>query len=101
MARAIENASGSDDGIAEIQAANSRFHRLILDAAGSQRLKTILETMIDMPIITRSFFLYEPDDLLRSLSHHRDIAMAVELHNGDLAEQLMPRYTCSSPINAS
>ncbi|MGE8454939.1 MAG: GntR family transcriptional regulator [Pseudomonadales bacterium] len=89
MARAIENASGSDDGIAEIQAANSRFHRLILDAAGSQRLKTILETMIDMPIITRSFFLYEPDDLLRSLSHHRDIAMAVELHNGDLAEQLM------------
>ena len=89
MARAMENASGADDGIAEIQAANSRFHRLILDAAGSQRLKTILETMIDMPIITRSFFLYEPDDLLRSLSHHRDIAMAVELHNGDLAEQLM------------
>ena len=89
MARAIANASGADDGIAEIQAANSRFHRLILDAAGSQRLKTILETMIDMPIITRSFFLYEPDDLLRSLSHHRDIAMAVELHNGDLAEQLM------------
>jgi DNA-binding GntR family transcriptional regulator len=61
----------------------------MLDAAGSQRLKTILETMIDMPIITRSFFLYEYEDLLRSLQHHRDIAMAVELHDGDLAEQLM------------
>ncbi|KAI3591747.1 hypothetical protein D9X30_3272 [Cupriavidus sp. U2] len=89
MARAIANSGGSDDGIVEIQAANSRFHRLMLDAAGSQRLKTILETMIDMPIITRSFFLYEQDDLLRSLQHHRDIAMAVELHDGDLAEQLM------------
>lgn len=89
MAQAIANADGSDDGIAEVQAANSRFHRLMLDAAGSQRLKTMLETMIDMPIITRSFFLYERDDLHRSLQHHRDIAMAVELHDGDLAEQLM------------
>ncbi|MWL91524.1 GntR family transcriptional regulator [Cupriavidus sp. SW-Y-13] len=89
MAAAIANAGNSDDGIAEVQAANSRFHRLMLDAAGSQRLRTMLETMIDMPIITRSFFLYEHEDLLRSLQHHRDITMAVELHDGDLAEQMM------------
>ncbi|CAG2139376.1 GntR family transcriptional regulator [Cupriavidus plantarum] len=89
MAGAIEGARDSESGIEAVQAANSRFHRLLLDAAGSQRLKTILETMIDMPIITRSFFLYEYADLLRSLQHHRDIAMAVELHDGDLAEQLM------------
>lgn len=89
MATAIERAGIEEEAIADVQAANSRFHRLLVDAAGSQRLKTMLETMIDMPIITRSFFLYERDDLLRSLQHHRDIAMAVELGNGDLAEQLM------------
>lgn len=89
MARAIDQTEVSQDAIAEVQAANSRFHRMLLDAAGSQRLKTMLETMIDMPIITRSFFLYERDDLLRSLQHHRDITLAVELGNGDLAEQVM------------
>ncbi|WP_444633483.1 GntR family transcriptional regulator [Cupriavidus oxalaticus] len=89
MAGAIERAGVSEEAIADVQAANSRFHRLLVDAAGSQRLKSMLETMIDMPIITRSFFLYERDDLLRSLQHHRDITMAVELGNGDLAEQLM------------
>ena len=89
MALAIRNAGKTEDGIAEVQAANSRFHRLLLEAAGSHRLQVMLETMIDMPIITRSFFLYEPDDLLRSLQHHKDIAMAVELHDGDLAERLM------------
>src|SRR3546814_6238704 len=53
------------------RSANSAFHHLLLDAAGSQCLKSILETMIDMPIITRSFFLYDVEDLQRSLQHHR------------------------------
>lgn len=89
MASAIKRAAKSREAIADVQAANSKFHRLLLVAAGSQRLRAMLETMIDMPIITRSFFLYEQDDLLRSLQHHRDIAMAVRLGNGDLAEQMM------------
>src|SRR3546814_16340892 len=66
------------------RSANSAFHHLLLDAAGSQCLKSILETMIDMPIITRSFFLYDVEDLQRSLQHHKDLVMALELRNGDL-----------------
>lgn len=89
MAKAIKSVSKESNAIAEIQAANSAFHRLILDAAESQRLKSTLETMIDMPIITRSFFLYEIEDLQRSLQHHKDLVMAIEWKNGDLAEQIM------------
>lgn len=89
MARGIEALSKGDNAITEIQAANSAFHRILLEAAGSQRLKSMLETMIDMPVITRSFFLYDVEDLRRSLQHHRDLVMAVELKNGDLAEQIM------------
>ncbi|PLC51357.1 GntR family transcriptional regulator [Pollutimonas subterranea] len=89
MARGIEALSKDKNAITEIQAANSAFHRILLEAAGSQRLKSMLETMIDMPVITRSFFLYDVEDLERSLQHHRDLVMAVELRNGDLAEQIM------------
>ncbi|OWT64129.1 GntR family transcriptional regulator [Candidimonas nitroreducens] len=89
MARAID-AMGEDSGaINAIQAANSTFHHLLLDAAGSQRLRMMLETMIDMPIITRSFFLYDQEDLRRSLQHHKDLLMALSLKQGDLAEQIM------------
>lgn len=89
MAAVIEAGAKGDDAIAEIQAANSAFHRLLLEASGSNRLKSMLETMIDMPVIVRSFFLYELDDLRRSLHHHQDIVLAMELHNGELAAQLM------------
>src|SRR3546814_10726802 len=89
MAKAIEATRKDNSAITEVQTANSAFHHLLLDAAGSQRLKSILETMIDMPIITRSFFLYDVEDLQRSLQHHKDLVMALELRNGDLAEQIM------------
>ena len=89
MAQGVEAVGKDNDAIGELQAINSAFHRLLLETAGSQRLKSMLETMIDMPIITRSFFLYDIEDLQRSLQHHRDLVMAVELKNGDLAEQIM------------
>ncbi|WP_353149405.1 GntR family transcriptional regulator [Pollutimonas bauzanensis] len=89
MAQGVEAVGKDNAAIGELQAINSAFHRLLLETAGSQRLKSMLETMIDMPIITRSFFLYDIEDLQRSLQHHRDLVMAVELKNGDLAEQIM------------
>src|SRR5690606_34547993 len=89
MECAINAISAGEDAVVEVQSANSAFHRLVLDAAGSQRLTSMLETIIDMPIITRSFFLYEVDDLRRSLQHHKDLVLALQLGHGDLAEQIM------------
>lgn len=77
------------DGIADVQAANSSFHRALLDATGSPRLRAILDTIIDMPIIVRSFFLYAPDELEQSLHHHRDLTLAVQARDGELARQVM------------
>lgn len=92
MEAAIETIKTGGDAIIEVQAANSAFHRLMVDAAGSARLKGMLGTLIDMPIITGSFFLYDLDDLRRSLLHHQDMVVALRLKNGDLAEQLMSAH---------
>ncbi|MDO5625760.1 MAG: GntR family transcriptional regulator [Pseudomonadota bacterium] len=87
MAAAIE--AGGYDAIARIQEANKAFHHALLDHAGSPRLRTILDTMIDMPIIVRSFYLYTPEELLQSLHHHQDLTLAAEARDGELARQVM------------
>ncbi|KAK42712.1 hypothetical protein BG58_39435 [Caballeronia jiangsuensis] len=49
-------------------------------------------TLIDMPVITRSFFLYSAPDFARSLQQHEDIAYAVRTHDGQLASNLMESH---------
>ncbi|MDI7047772.1 FCD domain-containing protein, partial [Escherichia coli] len=68
------------------------FHMHLLDCAKSQRLKSMLVTLIDMPVITRSFFLYSAPDFARSLQQHEDIAYAVQTHDGQLACNLMESH---------
>ena len=72
-----------------VQDANRAFHHTLLEASGSQRLINMLGTMIDMPVITRSFQLYSRSDMEQSLHHHRDLTMAVAAKDGDLAKQVM------------
>ena len=87
MAAAIDDGGG--DAIEQIQQANRNFHRTLLDYSGSPRLRAFLETMIDMPIIVRSFFLYTPAELEQSLHHHQDLTLAVEARDGEMARQVM------------
>lgn len=77
------------DGIAQVQSANRDFHHALIEASGSPRLKSMLATMIDMPIIKRSFYIYTPEELVQSLHHHRDLAIAVRARDGELARQVM------------
>lgn len=91
MACAIEMV-GREDGqlaIGRVQEANRMFHHALLDHAGSPRLRSMLDTMIDMPIIVRSFFLYERAELEQSLHHHKDLTLAAQARDGELARQVM------------
>ncbi|MEI2416428.1 GntR family transcriptional regulator [Orrella sp. JC864] len=71
------------------QAANRVFHQTLLRASGSHRLRAILETMIDMPIVVRAFHLYSRDEMLQSLGHHQELAAAVRERDGALAHEIM------------
>lgn len=81
--------SDTPDMASRVQDANRAFHHTLLEASGSQRLINMLGTMIDMPVITRSFQLYSRSDMKQSLHHHRDLTMAVAAKDGDLAKQVM------------
>ena len=77
------------DGIHPIQQANHEFHNALLVAAKSPRLRTTLETMIDMPIVMRSFFVATSAELQQSLRQHEDITAAIEAADPELARQTM------------
>jgi DNA-binding GntR family transcriptional regulator len=87
MAAAI--ARGDDQAIAVIQATNRDFHQTLLAFAGAPRLRSMLDALIDMPIVVRSFFLYSPAELAQSLHHHRDITYAARLRDGELGRRAM------------
>ena len=82
-------ARGGADMPARVQDINSQFHRAILEACGSARLRGLLGSIIDMPVIVRSFFISTPADMRQSLQHHQDLAAAVEARDGTLARQTM------------
>lgn len=72
-----------------LQVINSKFHRALLDASGSPRLRSMLDGLIDMPIVIRSHFISTLQDKRQSLQHHRDLASAVRAGDGELAKQVM------------
>lgn len=82
-------ARGGEDTAGQMQEINSQFHRAILEASGSPRLRGMLAGLIDMPVVIRSYFISRPPDLLQSLQHHRDLAAAVRIGSPELARDLM------------
>jgi DNA-binding GntR family transcriptional regulator len=72
-----------------IQQANRAFHAVLLEHCGSPRLRTILELMIDIPIIVRSFYLSDRAELDQSLTHHEELTRAAAMKDGELAQDVM------------
>jgi DNA-binding GntR family transcriptional regulator len=87
MAAAV--ARGGPDMASTLQSINSRFHRTILEASGSPRLKQLLAGIIEMPVIVRSFFVSTRADLQQSLQHHKDVTAAIASGDGEVAAQAM------------
>lgn len=85
-------AKGGPAMAARLQDVNSEFHHAILEASGSPRLRMLLASLIDMPVVVRSFFISTPQDMAQSLQHHRDLAAAVEAGDGELARQVMQMH---------
>ncbi len=81
--------SGKDDRIARVQAANNRFHHLMVEAAHSGRLKAMLANFLDTPIMIGSFYFYSDQEMLNSVEHHRQIVQAIRSRNHAYAEQAM------------
>jgi DNA-binding GntR family transcriptional regulator len=73
-------------GLSEL---NSRFHRCIVDAADSPRLATMLATVVQIPLVVRTFVRYSPEALSRSMGHHRELTAALSAGAAEWAGAVM------------
>ena len=60
-----------------LAAANARFHRIVIDAARSDHLAKLITLAMDAPLTLRIFGRYTPEEVGRSMRHHREVVDAL------------------------
>lgn len=71
---------------------NAVFHQTIAEAAGNQRLITMLNQIVAVPLQFRSFYWYQPEQRQISNFFHRSILNALRLGDGDRARAMMREH---------
>jgi DNA-binding GntR family transcriptional regulator len=71
---------------------NRRFHRTIIEAAGSRRLTETLARLVEQPIILRTAFAYSRDDALISHHQHEDLIRAMTQRDSEWAKATMTAH---------
>jgi DNA-binding GntR family transcriptional regulator len=78
--------------ITDFEEINRNFHRTVLDNAGSPRLRAMLNTILEIPKTASIFRIYTHQQFEQNLNHYRDLTLAIESSDGDLAFQIMQSH---------
>lgn len=68
---------------------NRRFHTILTEAAGSDRVRLMLSRIVAPPIVRKTALLYDRDKMLRSHRDHIELAAALESRDPAWAEAVM------------
>lgn len=75
--------------VADLVAENVRFHAVVLAAAGSDRLSGMVEKVVQLPLVYRSYHWYSPEQKLISEHYHRQLTAALTARDAERAERVM------------
>lgn len=91
LASDIEKAAfgGAEPDYVGITELNNRFHSLIVAAADNQRLVSLIVTLVEIPLVVRTFARFDRKAMERSVSHHFDLVEAIAGGNADWAVAVM------------
>src|SRR5262249_43406857 len=78
--------------VSDLVQENLAFHTLILEAAGSERLESIVRMVTDLPLVYRSYIWYSPEQRKISLHYHQQLTRALESRDGERAELVMKEH---------
>ena len=81
---------------ADLARLNAEFHALIVTASGSGRLGETLATVVQMPLVLRTYQRYTPEALARSHAHHHEIVDALRARDGTWAESVMRSHVLAA-----
>lgn len=75
---------------------NDEFHGIVRAAAASKRLQSMLNSVVQLPLIVRTIHRYSHEDLARSEGHHRELAAALRAGDGPWAESVMRSHVLAA-----
>lgn len=68
---------------------NNEFHALVLASTANESLSSLLNGVLGLPLVRRTFLRYSARDLERSVEHHRQLIEALRRRDAPLAEMIM------------
>lgn len=71
-------ASQAHDRADRIALCNAEFHTIILQAGRNRRLSALLNSVVQTPLVNRTFRRYDDAAMARSMAHHRELVDAFE-----------------------
>jgi DNA-binding GntR family transcriptional regulator len=71
---------------------NRRFHAIIVDAAKSDRLASMLARLIEQPVLLRTALQYDRENLMRSHHEHEELLAAFSRRDRDWAQAVMTSH---------
>ena len=80
---------GRPSDVDKLTELNNTFHRAVLDGANNTRLTGVIASVIQLPLVWRTFSRYSPEALRRSLAHHHELVAALTAGDPDWAESVM------------
>ena len=75
---------------------NGEFHRTLCEAAESPRLARALASILDAPLMQRTFRLYTVEELGRSALHHLEVVDALTARDPEWAAAAMRAHVLSA-----
>ncbi len=82
----------TEDAHQRLTLANEEFHKEIVAAARSPRLKALIMTAFDMGMVVRTYRMFSDAELRRSLNHHAELIEAIEAREPEWAESVMSAH---------
>jgi DNA-binding GntR family transcriptional regulator len=81
-----------DKDLRQLVRENLFFHNAILEIAASARLAEMVNQVIQLPLVYKSYIWYSPDQKQISSHYHRQIVNALATGDGERAELVMKEH---------
>lgn len=85
-----------DPDLEQVTALNDEFHKLVLDASGNERLRNLLGSIVEVPLVLNTFRSYSIDQLRRSSAQHIELTNALEAKSPEWAGAIMTAHILSA-----
>ena len=87
---------GHERDLNKLTELNADFHRAILVASGNKRLEGLIDTLVQVPLVMRTFSRYSEEDLERSQKQHVELVLALRHGDRMWAESVMRAHILSA-----